>query len=138
MPITLTLVNSGALYKLQLYLNLELPDSLVLRLYVNDYEPECDDVWPDYDECALAGYAAVTLNPDLWVASAADCVATGTYPTVTFTFNAYAGGVTIYGVAITGPDAGGPLLYQAGLLQTPYVVPADGGSLNVNLVDLMQ
>lgn len=88
------------------------------------------DTPANYTECALAGYAAVALVPANWVGATAAGLATYDYPTITFTFNPYAGGTTIYGYFVTIPGLVGVL---AELFSVPYVVPAGGGSLTIDI-----
>jgi hypothetical protein len=112
--------------------NQGLGTNLRLRLYTNNHAVVVGDVWAALTECALAGYAFALTVPANWTITTAAPVgySVATYPAVTFTFNAYAGGVTIFGFAITTTAN---LLLVGGLLDTAFVVPAGGGSLTINL-----
>jgi hypothetical protein len=99
---------------------------LVLRLYTNNHTPAQSDTHSSYTICTLSGYADATLTGASWTGSLSSDVWTASYPAVTFTFSAYAGGTTIYGAVI---EDGSNNTYLAGLLDTPFAVPAGGGSL---------
>jgi hypothetical protein len=103
--------------------------SPTLHLFVNELTPECTDSTGEYEECTLAGYAAVPLVPANWSCSQSACVETCTYPLITFTFTN--GGETIYGHYVTD-GASGPLLW-AEAWTVPFAVPAAGGSVQVTL-----
>jgi hypothetical protein len=103
---------------------------LLLRLYVNNHQVLVTDLWSALTECTLAGYDAATLIPSDW------SITTGTptgyavaaYPAVDFVFDAYAGGVTVYGAAVTTESN---VLLFGGLLDTPFAVPPGGGTLTL-------
>lgn len=102
-----------------------------LRLFTNNHTPVATDTLATFTQCTLAGYADVGVAPLTWTGSSAGGVATYTYPTITFTFSAYAGGTTIYGAVLYDSTSGKALF--AFLLDTPYAVPAGGGTLSVAL-----
>jgi len=108
-------------------LNAEAADDLILELYTNVVSPAVTDVLSDYDLCALSGYAPLTLTPGDWTTGATGGVATATFPPHTFEFDAYAGGVTIFGFCITD----GVMLLASGSYASPYEFPAIGGELTV-------
>ena len=101
---------------------------LVLRLYVNNHTPVQTDTHSAFTICTLSGYADATLTGSSWTGSLVSHQWQANYPTVTFTFSAYGGGTTIYGVLL---EDGSNNTYLAGLLDTPFAVPSAGGSLNV-------
>lgn len=100
-----------------------------LRLFTNNVQPTAADTLATYIQCILGGYADAVITPANWVGSSAGGVATYTYPNITFTFNAYAGGVTIYG-GVYYDNTSGKGLFSF-LLDTAYAVPAGGGTLTV-------
>ncbi len=129
---TFTLLNNGATWFEGCKLNIYVPTDITLRLYTNNRTPVVTDTAANYTECALAGYAAVDLLPANWSEVTAGGVCTASYPAVTFTFNAYAGGTTIYGAYLT--DGAGTVL-AAGLLDVAFAVPPAGGSLTLTVSD---
>lgn len=102
---------------------------LSFHLYVNDYDPTCEDTPGDYVECTLAGYAPVFLTPSQWSCLLSSCIETCTYAVITVNFNA--GGQTIYGHYVQ--DDNDSDLMWAELWLTPFVVPAGGGSIQITL-----
>ena len=100
-----------------------------LRLFTNNHTPVAADVLATFIPCALSGYSDSGVNPASWTGSATSGVATYTYPNVTFTFAPYGGGTTIYGgIVYNSSDNKG---IYAWLLDTPYAVPAGGGTLTI-------
>lgn len=100
-----------------------------LRLFTNNQQPGAADTLATYTQCVLAGYADAAITPANWMGSSAGGVATYAYPNLAFTFNAYAGGTTIYGGVYYDATSGKALF--AFQLDTAYAVPAGGGTLNV-------
>lgn len=135
MSVTLTLLNDGADFIEQLFLNKKSPASWKVRLYTNNHAPAVTDSAAAFTECVLSGYALVTTTPASWTGSVSAGVATYNYPAITFTFSAYAGGTTIYGVFVAPGDG---TCWLAGLLDTAFAVPAAGGSVTVTLQDAKQ
>lgn len=125
-----TWLNTGIDYAAQVFLKKTAEQDLTVRLFTNNHTPVVTDTASAFTECALSGYANVTLTPASWSGSTTGGLATYTYPAITFTFNAYAGGTTIYGYYVTIPGVTGVL---AELFSTPYAVPSGGGTLTVNI-----
>ena len=125
-----TWLNGGMDYKANLFMKRTAEQDLTVRLYTNNITPAVTDTAASYTECALAGYANVTLTPANWAGGTAGGISSYAYPTLTFTFSAYAGGTTIYGYFVTIPGVIGVL---AELFSVPYVVPPGGGSLTVDV-----
>lgn len=100
-----------------------------VRLFTNNFLVSVASVAGDFVECALAPYASVLLVPSNWSTSAAAGVFQGTYPTISWTFNSYAGGVTIYGWYATDDATGRSLVAET--FVAPYAVPAAGGALTL-------
>lgn len=128
-----TWLNTGIDYAANIFLKKTAEQDLTARLYVNNHTPAVTDSASDYTECTLSGYSNLTLTPGSWTGSTTAGLATYTYPTITFTFSAYAGGVTIYGYFVTIPGVVGVL---AELFSTPYAVPAGGGTLTLDITYL--
>lgn len=123
---TLTWLNGGVDHLLRLFLNKDSLHDVSIGLYTNNHTPAVSDGLGSYTLCTLTGYAAVDTTPSSWAGGPAAGVATYTYPAITFNFSAYAGGTTIYGVVLYD---GSGTAWAAALLDTPYAVPAGGGSL---------
>lgn len=100
-----------------------------VQLFVNALVVSVGTVAGDFVECALGGYARVPIAPMSWTTVSAGGVFSGTYPLITFNFNAYAGGVTIYGWYAINPATGRSAVCETFL--TPYGVPASGGSMTL-------
>lgn len=124
-----TWLNAGIDYAAKEFLNVNSIQNLTVRLYVNNLTPGPTNVASDFTECTLSGYAAQTLTPGSWSGSSSGGQATYTYPTLTFSFSPYGGGITIYGYLLTIPGVIGVLAEK---FSTPYAVPAGGGSLTID------
>lgn len=107
--------------------------TLHLRLFVNDVVPDCFVSGSDLTECTLPGYAPFTLAFATWsinpYPSPASCGWIGSYAPLTFVFDA--GGQTIYGLWVDYFAAVNVAWTKR--LDAPYVVPAEGGSLQIQL-----
>jgi hypothetical protein len=125
-----TWLNTGIDFGAMEFMNSIAQQNLTVRLFTNNHTPGPTDTAASYTECALSGYANVTLTPGSWSGSSSAGTATYTYPTLTFTFSAYAGGTTVYGYYVTIPGVTGVL---AELFSVPYAVPAGGGSLTLDI-----
>lgn len=128
-------LNGGIDYLTKIFLNVTAQQNLTLRLYTNNHAPVVTDTWAAFTECVLGGYAAFTFTPGTWSGSTVAGLSSYSYPAVSFTFNPYGGGTTIYGYAVTIPGVTGIL---ADLLGTPYAVPAGGGIMQITPTDMMQ
>lgn len=135
MAFTFTLLNDGADYLEQLFVNKASPANWKVRLYTNNHAPVVTDHASAFTECVLSGYALATTVAASWTGSTSAGVATYTYPTITFTFSPYAGGTTIYGAFVAD---GSGTCWLAALLDTPFAVPAGGGALTLDLTDVKQ
>lgn len=132
MAVTLTILNNGVQRTLLLKLNkggVTLGD-LVMALYKNNHAPVVTDNVAQFTEPTAAGYARKTLTGATWAVTTAAGVSVGTYPTQTFTFTNNGGGETIFGVFLINDDSNADM---AGLLDTPFVIPAGGGSVLIDL-----
>jgi len=128
-------LNGGIDYLTQVFLNITAQQNLTLRLYTNNHAPIVTDTWSAFTECTLSGYAAVTFTPGTWSGSTSAGLSSYSYPAVSFTFNPYAGGTTIYGYAVTIP---GITAVLADLLGTAYAVPTGGGIVQITPTDMFR
>lgn len=105
-----------------------LEEPCTLRLFANDVRPsKADDTLARYQEPAAEfGYAAIGLDPELWVFTVEpDGEVSATYPEQTFTFTGPAG--EVYGWMVQGDTSG-----KLKLLERPPGQPANitrGGDL---------
>ncbi len=104
-----------------------------MHLFTNDVTPDCTDTTADYDDCTLSGYAPIDFTSAVTGFSTASCIARCNAGILTFTFDPYAGGTTIYGYYCKDRD--GTKLFFADVLRdgagdpAPYLVPDTGGSV---------
>lgn len=102
-----------------------------VRLFVNLHFPLATDVAGNYTECSIPGYSAQILQPGEWDGGiVAPGVVYFTYPQLTWTFDAYAGGQSIFGYYVM--DDAGDLIYSE-LFPSPFPVPPAGGTLPIIL-----
>jgi len=90
------------------------------------------DTISNHTECSLSGYIPRVYAWSDIAFSVASGVVTWTLSPFVNTFAAYAGGTTIYGYIVKN-ELNGKLIWGE-LLPAPYVVPAGGGSLTLNIV----
>lgn len=109
--------------------------SYTALLFTTDTPPSVVSVPADFVDCALPGYARRPLAPGTWSLSVAGGLVTSTYPTLTWTFGANAGGTTIYGFMVLNVAGGGSRTGWGERFAAPYAVPAAGGTLTVDLSD---
>ena len=104
------------------------PKSLVLHLFVSQWNMANNTVEANLVECSAPGYAAIPLTPANWVGSTVNGVANYTYPVVSFTFTGPGSpSQTIYGHWI-GDSATGDVLWGLTWL-SPYAIPASGSTI---------
>ena len=109
----------------------------VLHLYTNVITPAVTDTTSSYTECAVSGYASVSLTGSSWTGSATAGTDTETYPSITFTFNSYAGGTTIYGYNVTQTISSTTYQLASQNFASNYPIPSGGGQLIVNLTETL-
>ena len=102
-----------------------------LRLFSNNPTITAASTLSSFTANGLTGGADASIIPSSWSVSSSGGVASATYPTVTFTFAAYAGGTTIYGGVVYNSNSSKG--YYAWLLDTAFAVPAGGGTLTIAL-----
>jgi hypothetical protein len=106
--------------------------SWYVDLFTNVLVPTCLSQLGDFDLCTLPGYSRFALNGLVWapVDQPNACVAEYQYPTITFNFDPYAGGVTIFGYVVSD----GTQLNYSELFPAPYPIPPAGGELPLMLL----
>ena len=125
----------GEAHMLALILGKVPGESLVLRLYVNDYTPVLASTLPDFVEMTGHGYAPRTLGPEAWAITAAvaglntPARASGTRQTFLFAAGVP---VTVYGHYVTGATSG--TLWLAQRWDEPVLVVNAGDAINVDPV----
>jgi hypothetical protein len=104
------------------------PPTLKLRLFTNNVTPTLSTVPGDLTECAITGYAAITLVSGSWTISGTAPVK-ATYPIQNFNLTASG---TIYGYYVT--DSAGTNFYWgekgAG---APFTFGSSGGTMSITL-----
>jgi hypothetical protein len=102
-------------------------ESLILRLFSNDVDPEEEDIYDNYTEVTVAnGYAAKGLSLAEWSVAAGSAV----YPQQTWTFTGAAGAIYGYYVATATTN---DLIFAERFSGAPYTVSTDGDIINVTL-----
>lgn len=105
--------------------------STYLGLYTNSVTPAHGDVNGTYTECVLSGYARINIASLVWTPTTISGEGSNLSAAADFTFSAYGGGTTIYGFFLIDEDSGD--IVAAGLLDTAYLVPSGGGTLQFTL-----
>jgi hypothetical protein len=102
------------------------PESLVLKLYSNNYTPTVDDVVSSYTEVTGGGYASKSLTSSSWSIDSG----IASYPQQSWTFTGSAGSVYgYYVVSATSSD----LLFAEKFPNGPYTVSTNGDIIRVTL-----
>lgn len=102
--------DEGELRMLRTVLGAVAPESLSVRLYVNDRDPALADTVADYEEMTGHGYARKTLDVSVWAYQMADA-GTGTpavalAPRQTFSFPNGGAVANVYGSIVVGETSG--------------------------------
>src|SRR5258707_10782680 len=125
-----TWLNEGLERALRLLLDFPAPVGLeFLRLYTVDVSLTPALTIASFTECTLAGYVEADLLAVGWTIAAAAGVGTADHDPVTFTFDPYGGGTTIYGWDV-GYEAE-LISFFAQRLAVPVALPPNGGALPV-------
>ena len=112
--------------------------SYTVMLFTSDVTISFNTVPADLVECALPGYVRHALSPGGWTLSVASGLVTSLYPTLSWSFAANAGGVTIFGFMVMNTSQGADRTSWGERWATPYPVPAAGGTLTLDLSDYDQ
>jgi hypothetical protein len=125
--------NEGLTDLTELMLQIETQALFILHLYTNNYTPACASTLGNFTECQLGGYDPIDLVPAQWTGDVASCVAQYTYPTQTWTFDAYsaAQNTVIYGWYVTNNATNHVIMAEQ--FATPYTVPFEGGQILLTL-----
>jgi hypothetical protein len=99
-----------------------------LILYTNNYTPTEGTVIGSLTECAVAGYAAITLATGSWNVTTSTNITTANYALQAFTPTT---AVTCYGYGVT--NSAKSILLWAEYFGSAYTLPAGGGTINVTL-----
>ncbi len=113
-------------------------DSLMLRLFDNNYIPDEGDTWLSFSESDGGGYAAVGIPGDTvggsgwtYTIGGGDTVY-ATYAQITFT---YSSGDTLYGYYVTtrdGATGDTTVLWAERFTDGPYTIPISGGTIKIS------
>jgi len=111
------------------------PWDLYLDLFVNDEDFACDTASSDLTICSAPGYEAVSAPFSDWVVTVTDCVFTATAgPYYIELTGPGSPGQTIYGHVVHNGEWGTGVALAWGLTwATPYVIPSNGATLQINL-----
>ena len=102
-------------------------ESLILKLYSNNYTPDIEDTLDDYVEVTIAnGYAAKGLSLAQWSVAAGSAV----YPQQTWTFTGAAG--NIYGYYAIS-SVSNEVIFAERFPDGPYIINTNGDVLKVTL-----
>jgi hypothetical protein len=126
---TLVFTQTGEVVALQNIVNNTAPQSLVLRLFSNNYTPSSTDTVSNYTELSGYGYSSVALTPSNFTFTQGNPV-TGTYPQITFTFTGAAG--LIYGYFVTQASSGN-LIFANRFSNAPISIANNGDQIRVTL-----
>jgi hypothetical protein len=100
-----------------------------LHLFANNYTASDGTSVGAVTECAVSGYAAITLAAGTWTVTTAANITTANYVEQTFTLTT-AG--SAYGYYVTN-SASTILLWMETFTGAPFVLPAGGGSIKVTV-----
>jgi hypothetical protein len=111
-------------------LNIVAPQTMVLRLFVNNHTPAEGDALnaSDYTEMSTLGYASVSLTPGSWVISGT-VPTVAAYPQVTFTFTA-GSLVNVYGYYVTQTTSG-DLMWAERFSGAPFPIQNTGDAIQI-------
>jgi hypothetical protein len=128
------LPDEGEVQMLAIALGIEAPETLSLRLFVNDTTPGLADVTADYVEMSGHGYAAKALAAGVWTLTAADAgtntPAKASAPAQHFVFTAAGAPADVYGAFLVGLDSGS-LWGAQRFPDAPYHIENEGDAIEV-------
>lgn len=101
-------------------------ESLILKLYSNNYTPQMEDTADLYTEVTGNGYTSKALTTSDWSIAAGDAL----YPQQTWTFTGAAG--AIYGYYVVSATSG-DLIFAERFSDAPYTIAVDGDIIKVTL-----
>ncbi len=101
-------------------------ESLILKLYSNNYTPDIEDVATFYTEVTGNGYASKALTSSSWSIVGGEAL----YPKQTWAFTGAAGAVYgYYAVSATGGD----VIFAERFSDAPYTIATNGDTIRVTL-----
>lgn len=121
--------NEGKLQFLKQGLGAAPIETLILKLFCNNYTPVAGSTAAAFTEASGAGYASKSLTAANWT-YAGTTTQTASYPVQTWTFTgALTTNATIYGYYLVGATSG--KVYCAELLAAPFTPANNGDNLSV-------
>lgn len=128
---SLVVPNIGELQLLKQALGYSAVESLLLKLFCNNYTPVAGSVAGNFTEASGGGYAAKTLTASSWTFAGGNPT-TASYPAQTFTFTgALTTNTTVYGYYILGGTSGS--VYWAERLTTAFTPANNGDNIQLTL-----
>ena len=125
----LVFLAQGEQIALEALVNKTAPQTLILRLYTNNYTPVEASTEANFTEASGFGYASVSLTPASWTASGSDPTQLA-YPQVTFTFTGALGNV--YGYYLTQTTSGKAVWAEI-FSDGPYNMNNNGDQIKVTV-----
>src|SRR3990167_8658299 len=125
----LVFLAQGEQIALEALVNKTAPQTLILRLYTNNYTPVEASTEANFTEASGFGYASVSLTPASWTVSGSDPTQIA-YPQVTFTFTGALGNV--YGYYLTQTTSG-KALWAERFTDGPYNMNNNGDETKVTV-----
>lgn len=123
------LVNQGETIMLEALVNKTAPQTLVLKLFKNNYTPVETTTEADVTEADFTGYASVSLTPATW-ATTPGAPSDVTYPEQTFTSSANQAAQSIYGYYLVQTTSG-KLVAAERFTNGPYSIQNLGDAIKV-------
>jgi hypothetical protein len=123
------LVNQGETIMLEALVNKTAPQTLILKLFKNNYTPVEGDTEAAYTEADFTGYASVSLTPATWVTTAG-APSDVTYPEQTFTSSANQMLQNVYGYYLVQTTSG-KLVAAERFSNGPFPIQNNGDAIKV-------
>jgi hypothetical protein len=123
------LVNQGETIMLEALVNKTAPQTLILKLFKNNYTPVEGDTEAAYTEADFTGYASVSLTPATWVTTAG-APSDVTYPEQTFTSSANQTLQNVYGYYLVQTTSG-KLVAAERFSNGPFPIQNNGDAIKV-------
>ena len=115
--------NAGINYMHEVIVGKRVPQTLILRLFINDVVPNAGTERLDLVEAEGYGYMPVNLDPAKWITSGG----VSTYPQVIMSFSGPLGQIFGCYLTVSGP---GTVLW-AGRFENPYIVYNAGDDIKL-------
>lgn len=124
---TLLVPNVGEDLALKNFLNHTAPQNQTLKLFTNNITPAETDTDVTYTECAITGYAAISLTGTSWVVTPG-APTSAAYAEQTWTFTG-GFGATVYGYYVVQATSG--ILMWAERDASPYTPATNGDQIKL-------